>query len=246
MSPDSLVFCSLLFLLIAVLYSSIGHAGASGYLAIMSLLSFTPNEIRPIALTLNIMVALIASVRFIRAGYFDRKIFFPAILCSLPMAYFGGSLEVNPSPFRWMAGSFLVLSALLLAGSHFIYYRNIKTRSTSVVVIAGAGAVIGFFSGIIGVGGGIFLSPILILAGWTAPRVASGIAALFILLNSLAAYAGQFNVSSSFDQRLLVWIPVVIAGGLLGSWLGASRLSRKVIIAVLSFVLFTAGFKFFL
>jgi hypothetical protein len=157
---DSLIITGVaLFFVIATLYSSIGHAGASGYLAVMALLSFAPESIKPTSLVLNIVVALIASLQFIRAGRFDRKIFFAFIVSSLPMAFVGGYLSLEPDYFKLMAGIFLMLSAVMLLVREFARPAGVRgVRPMPLGVGLVLGAVIGLLSGLIGVGGGIFLS----------------------------------------------------------------------------------------
>lgn len=234
----------LLFSSIAALYSSIGHAGASGYLAVMALLSFSPETIKPTSLILNITVALISSVTFLRQGYFDRKIFMPLVLTSIPAAYVGGYLELSPVVFRTLAGIFLVLSSLLLLTRHFLKTSESQVRQMSLTAGLASGSVIGFFSGLIGVGGGIFLSPILILLNWTDVRKASGIAALFILVNSVSGLAGHYSSLEKLDPNVLYWILAVAAGGFLGSWFGTRKFDKRLIISCLFLVLFSAGIKF--
>ncbi len=235
-----------LFLLVAMLYSSVGHAGASGYLAIMALLSFSPDIIKPTSLVLNVVVASIASFKFIKGGFFDKKIFVSFIITSVPMSFLGGYLSISPQYFKLFAGIFLVVSAVLLLARALI--KNADTPYKSMPPYLGLilGAVIGLISGLIGVGGGIFLSPIIIMANWTSVKNASGIAALFILFNSLSGLAGHLSAFSLISTNIGYWIVAVIIGGFVGSYLGTSKLSNKVIMTCLFFVLLTAGLKFIL
>jgi uncharacterized protein len=232
-----------LFFLIAALYASVGHAGASGYLAIMALLSFSPDTIKPTSLILNCFVALIASYKFIRAGYFDRKIFLAFVVTSIPMAFVGGYTGLDPRYFKLFAGIFLVVSAILLIAREFIQASGEirpMPRGFGLVI----GAVIGLISGLIGVGGGIFLSPILILARWTTVKQASGVAALFILCNSVIGLAGYVTALNKIDLNLSYWILAVVLGGYLGAYFGTSRFNNKWILAFLFLVLMSAGLKF--
>lgn len=233
-----------LFLIIATLYSSVGHAGASGYLAVMALLSFAPETIKPTSLVLNIIVSSIAAVKFIRAGYFDKKIFLAFIITSVPLAFLGGYISISPKYFKLIAGIFLIISALLLVVKTYIKPIQTTTRQMPLTFGLIIGSIIGLFSGLIGVGGGIFLSPIIILANWTTPRKASGIAALFILCNSLSGLAGHTTARFTLDHNILYWIFAVIIGGFAGTYLGTKRLNNKVIITCLFLVLLTAGLKF--
>lgn len=232
-----------LFFLIAALYSSVGHAGASGYLAIMALLSFAPDEIKPTSLVLNIAVAGIASWRYLRAGCFDAKVFWPLALVAIPLAFIGGAVELPARIFRIAAGFFLVASAAILAWRAFRQVEVEEARRLNWPMAALIAAPIGFVSGIIGVGGGIFLSPILIAGRYARVRTVSGIAAHFILVNSCAGLVGQFSTGLVLHSDLLLWLIAVIAGGLLGSYLGVSRFGARAIMVVLFVVLLSAGVK---
>ena len=237
--------CSL-FLIVATLYSSVGHAGSSGYLAIMALLSFAPDSIKPTSLILNIIVASIASVKYIKEGYFDKKIFLPFVLSAIPMAFLGGYITLNPIYFKLVAGLFLVISAILM-----IVRENTESKETLIKKMPyhyglGIGGIIGLISGLIGVGGGIFLSPIIISANWTTVKKASGVAALFILCNSLAGLSGHIIGLNKIDHNIIYWIIAVITGGLIGSHLGTIKFNNKIIIACLFLVLLLAGLKFLL
>jgi len=242
---DIILSCSLFFI-IAILYSSVGHAGSSGYLALMALLSFAPETIKPTSLVLNIIVASIASFKYIREGYFDRKIFFPFVLSSIPMAFIGGYITLNPKYFKLVAGLFLVIAAILLVVREYSRSKETEIKKMHLQYGLGIGGAIGLISGLIGVGGGIFLSPIIISANWTSVKKASGIAAMFILCNSVAGLSGHLAGLNKIDHYIIYWIPGVVLGGLLGSHLGTVKLNTKVIIACLFIVLLTAGLKFLL
>lgn len=244
MTADNFTLAFLLFLTISTLYSSVGHAGASGYLAIMALLSFAPETIKPTSLVLNIIVASIASVKFIRADCFDKRIFFAFIITSIPLAFIGGYITISPKYFKLIAGLFLVLSALLLIIKTYIKPTNATPKSMPVAYGLIIGSIIGLVSGLVGVGGGIFLSPIIIMANWTTVRNASGVAALFILCNSLAGLAGHITALNKLDHNIIYWAVAVIIGGLVGSYLGTIKFNNKVIITCLFLVLLTAGLKF--
>jgi uncharacterized membrane protein YfcA len=232
-------------MIIATLYSSVGHAGASGYLAVMALLSFAPETIKSTSLTLNIIVAGIASVSFINAGRFDRKIFTSFIITALPMAFIGGYFSISPKYFKLFAGFFLIVSATLLVIREYMKAPATSTKTMPLHWGLSIGAIIGFVSGLIGVGGGIFLSPIIIMANWTTVKNTSGVAALFILLNSLAGLAGHITAFHKIDySNIFYWIIAVLIGGIVGSYLGTMKFSNKIIITCLFFVLLTAGLKF--
>lgn len=234
-----------LFLFVAFIYSSVGHAGASGYLATMALLSFPIIEIKSTSLILNIVVASIASYKFISAGYFDKKAFFSFAATSIPAAFIGGAITLSPYWFKLFAGLFLLVSAVALV----IRNKRIGQEKTSDVNIYTAlivGAVIGLFSGLIGVGGGIFLSPLLILMGWTSMRKTSGVSALFIFCNSIIGLAGHLYSNSFHVHNMYYWIVAVIIGGFAGSHLGSTLYNNKVLIGILFIVLCSAGLKFLL
>jgi len=246
MTVSEILIASLLFFLIATLYSSVGHAGSSGYLAIMALLSFAPESIKPTSLILNIIVATIASVRFMKEGYFDKKILIPFVLSSIPMAFLGGYITLNPKYFKFIAGLFLVIAAVLV-----LVRENSESKEKLIKKMPshyglGIGGVIGLISGLIGVGGGIFLSPIIISANWATIKNASGIAAFYILCNSLAGLSGHLVGLNKIDNHIIYWITAVILGGLLGSHLGTVKLNNKIILTCLFIVLLTAGLKFLL
>lgn len=241
--PD-IVLTSILFFFIALLYSTVGHAGASGYLAVMALLSFAPAELKPAALALNILVALIASFRFYQAGYFSWHLFWPFALASVPLAYLGGSLTINTVVYKLLVGIALVFAAIHLL---------IRTRASSAIeedgktpgmpASLGTGAIIGFLSGLTGVGGGIFLSPVLIVLKWTGLRTAAAVSAMFILLNSLSGLAGHLQKGGQLPEHLGWWSLAVISGGFIGSTLGATRLNNPVLRVLLGFILLLAGVK---
>ncbi len=243
MEHEIIITGSILFLLIAFLYSSIGHAGASGYLAVMAFLSFPLESIKPISLTLNIVVSLIASYQFIKAGYFDKKLFILFAITSIPMAFVGGYLHLDPYWFKKLAGLFLVCSGVLLLTRQFLKPVE-KTSEINVVIALFIGAVIGFLSGLLGVGGGIFLSPILIMFGLTSLRNASGVAALFILCNSVLGLIGNYVALRNIPMEIIFFIPLVIVGGYVGSHLGSKKFNNQVIISFLFIVLISAGLKF--
>jgi len=234
-----------LFLLVAFVYSSVGHAGASGYLAVMSLLSFPLAEIKSTSLVLNIIVAAIASYKFISAGYFDKKVFLPFAFTSIPAAFIGGAITLDTHWFKAFAGLFLLLSAVGL----IIKNKRIDQDKTSELNIYTAlivGAVIGLFSGLIGVGGGIFLSPLIIVMGWTSLKKTSGVSALFILCNSIIGLAGHIYSNSFQVHNVFYWILAVIIGGFAGSHLGSTLYNNKILMGILFVVLCSAGLKFLL
>lgn len=241
---DAIFLACFLFAIIAALYSSVGHAGASGYLAIMALLSFAPESIKPTSLILNIIVALIASIKFITNGYFDKKIFLSFILTSVPASFAGGLVKLDSFWFKIIAGSFLIFSALLMIRKFKNDQLKPEKNSYNLKLALLIGLAIGFFSGMIGVGGGIFLTPILIMLNWTSLKNISGISALFILLNSIAGLAGHVASLQKIDSNVVYWAVAVSLGGLTGSYFGAKKFNNKSILICLIIVLLSAGIKF--
>ncbi|MDI6788754.1 MAG: sulfite exporter TauE/SafE family protein, partial [Planctomycetota bacterium] len=206
------------FFVVAVLYSSVGHGGASGYLLILSFLSFSPLQMSSTALILNLLVAGTSSYVFYRNGYLSLKFTSPFIIASIPAAFLGGMLKVSPGTYSLLLGITLLLVALrLVFEMHPPVLRS--NRKPDFIIILPAGIIIGLFSGIIGIGGGILLSPLILLMGWADIKQASATAALFILVNSLAGLGARFIQSDTLyilPQGLLPYIVVAFAGGLIG------------------------------
>lgn len=229
-------------LLMAALYSSVGHAGASGYLAAMALAGVAPAVMKPTALTLNILVALIATARFYRAGYFSWRILLPFALSSIPFAFLGGALTLPGSVYQKVVGLALLFAAFRLwvrASAR----ADAEAKPVPLPAAVALGAGIGLLSGVTGVGGGIFLSPVLLLAGWAETRQASGVAAAFILVNSAAGLAGHLASVRMLPDSIYLWGVAAVAGGLVGTELGRRRLATVTLRRVLSAVLVVAGLK---
>ncbi len=226
----------------ATLYSCVGHAGASAYLAVMALAGVDPQIMKPTALSLNVLVALIASVRFHRAGCFSWPLFWPFAVGSVPAAMVGGFVTLPSGLYRRVVGIVLLYAAYRLFWGRFpTGAATMRTPPRTLALAMGAG--IGLLSGLTGVGGGIFLSPVLLLAGWADPRTTAGVSAVFILVNSLAGLVGNLAVIPRLPASIAPWAVAAVAGGVLGSqigsrWLGAQRLRR-----VLALVLVVASYK---
>jgi len=244
-SPELIALHFLPFFFIALLYSSVGHGGGSGYLAVMALLSFAPDVIKPTALILNCFVASIASYKFISAGFFDKRAFLVCSMAATPMAFVGGYIQLEATYYKLIAGIFLIISAILLVLKKRENLSGCNNKKEiSVPVFAFIGGCIGFFSGLIGIGGGIFLSPILVLSNRICVKKVAGVAALFILLNSIAGLAGHLTAVNHLDSSIVISIIAVCTGGFIGSHLGSTKFSRKIIIYFLALVLLNAGLKF--
>jgi uncharacterized protein len=244
MPTELYLIAFVLFFIIASVYSSVGHAGASGYLAVMALLNFPVDQIKSTTLLLNIIVASIASYQYIRAGYFDRRVFLSFIFTSVPFTLLGSLLKVDPWVYKILAGGFLVFIAAVLVFKNYIIHPKTETFKRIPLLfglIMGGG--IGFVAGLIGIGGGIFLSPLIILLGYSSVKNASGIVALFILCNSFTGLVGHVSKIQSIDVSILFWVVAVAIGGFLGSHYGAFKFNNKLIVAFLCLVLLSAGLK---
>jgi uncharacterized protein len=241
--PLDLAVLTLLVLAAAVLYSSGGHAGASAYLAIMALYSVAPATMRPTALVMNIAVATIGSTRFIRARAVPWHLLGPLCAGSIPAAFAGGRIKLSPGTYL------LLLGAVLLVAALFLWIRP-KAPATKKPPPRGwlvaLGAVLGFVAGLTGIGGGIFLSPLLILTGWEEPRRTSGAAAVFILVNSVLGLLGRISSVAAIPPQAAPLAIAAICGGLIGSWLSVHRLQPMVLRRVHSVVVLVSGVKLLL
>jgi uncharacterized membrane protein YfcA len=235
-----LIFYCLLFV-VAFLYASVGHGGASGYLALMAIYGFSPDLMKPSALLLNLFVSSMAFLQFYRGGHFNRRLFLPLALASVPMAFIGGSIGIEGELYKKILGLLLLVPVLRF----FLLPRNDDTalKPTNTYWSLIAGAAIGFLSGLIGIGGGILLSPILLLAHWCNQKQAAAICALFIFVNSLSGLAGQLNRGVEFSSDMILLVLIAFAGGTLGAWLGSLRFRQTVLKYILATVLAFASFK---
>jgi uncharacterized protein len=240
MDTTHLVLLFLAIGIIAFLYSSVGHAGASGYIATMTLFGIAPAVIRPTALVLNILVASIGAFQFWRAGHFSWKLFWPFALLSIPAAYVGGYLQPSASILRILIGLVLLFSAARL-----VFRRSdppqIHPPSQPVAISAGAG--LGFLAGLTGTGGGIFLTPLLLFCKWALIRQAAAVSALFIWVNSVAGLAGYVTKIHSIPSLGFILAAAAIIGGIIGSHLGSRRFAVRGISLCLATVLLIAGMK---
>jgi uncharacterized membrane protein YfcA len=236
------IWITILLFLVAVLYSSVGHAGASGYLAVMALVGISAEIMRPTALALNIVVATIATIKFYRAGYFSWRLLLPLVITSIPMAYVGGSIVLPENFYKPLVGLILLFSAWRLIhqarnGSSY------EIKKPSIPFLLFSGAALGFLSGLTGVGGGIFLSPLLLFFHWAPIKVISGVAAGFILVNSISGILGVSSTLTQFHPTLPIWLVVVVIGGLIGAEYGSNRLGNTTIQWLLAIVLIIGGIK---
>ena len=230
-----------LFLVVAALYSTVGHAGASGYLAAMAIVGAPPEVMRPTALALNILVAAIATVKFWRAGCFSWRLFWPFAIASVPLALVGGTMTLPIPVYKRLVGIVLLYSAARLAWKPVP--ADVPSRPPAVTTAVVAGAIVGLLSGLTGVGGGVFLTPLVLFMGWGDPKTTFGISAPFILVNSIAGLAGLLTQGAPLPGAIPVWAAAVIAGGWLGSTYGSRRPGQPAVQRVLAIVLAIAGFK---
>jgi len=234
---------ALLFFATAALYSSVGHAGASGYLAVMGLCGFAPLVMRPTALALNIIVALVATVRFHRAGHFVWALFWPFAVVSIPAAFAGGAMTLPTRGYRIIVGLVLLYAAVWMFQSTRPVQTAAPPRPPALWIALPVGLVIGFLSGLTGVGGGIFLSPLLLYMGWAETRVASAVAAAFILVNSVAGFVGNLGGIAQVPGSIPLWATAVLVGGWIGATYGSAHAPPPVLRRILSVVLVIAGAK---
>ncbi len=227
----------------ALLYSSVGHGGASGYLAAMALFGVAPVFMKPAALAMNIAVAGLVFFRLWRAGYFDARLFWPFALGSIPLAFVGGALTLPGGAYK-----LLVAIALLVAAARLLWKtQDHEAASTPNIWIAlGSGVGLGFLSGLTGVGGGIFLSPLLLLLRWANMRTTAAVSAAFILVNSIAGLAGHATVAVAWPAQLPLLMLAALAGAVIGSELAVRRLAPVTLRRVLGVVLVIAAAKMLL
>ncbi len=238
---EMMVLFYLLLFLVAFLYSSVGHGGASGYLALMALFSFTPEVMKPTALLLNLFVAGTAFIQFYRGKHFIWKIFLPLALASVPMAFLGGMITIDASIYKKILGCLLLIPI-----ARFIFFKNIPVdnlKEPGIGLPAVIGAVIGFLSGLIGIGGGIILSPIILLLKWTNQKQTAAISALFIFVNSLSGLGGQLTRGIQFSTDMVAYVAIAFTGGLLGSYFGSLRFRQDLLKYLLAGVLLLASVK---
>lgn len=230
---------------VALLYASVGHAGASGYLAVMALLGVAPIVMKPTALVLNIIVSLIAVVHYYRAGAFSWRIFLPLALTSVPCAYLGGYLSLPVHWYKPIVGVVLIYAVFYSFRRSYQASSN-EIKSVALLTLGIVGAVLGLLSGLTGVGGGIFLSPLLLRMNWAPVRVISGVAAMFILVNSVSGLLGVLSHHPALSPNLPYWVCAVMVGGFIGAHLGSKRLNNALIQRVLAVVLLVSGLKMIL
>ena len=228
----------------ALLFSSVGHGGASGYLAAMALMAVAPASMRPAALALNVLVASIALYKFYKAGTFSKKLFLPLVLASVPCAFLGGLITLPTQIYKPILGLVLLYGAWTLLRDASKNAAVAETPKTPVLL--GLGGGLGLLSGLTGIGGGVFLSPILLFFRWAETKVVSGVAAGFILANSVAGLIGVLTKSPTLPSGLIYWAIAAVLGALVGAEYGSKRLANPSIKKLLALVLVIAGAKLIL
>ena len=245
MAESNILLISIAVLVMAALYSTVGHGGGSGYIAVLALAAISPEQMRPTALLLNVVVSSIATWKFVTTGTFRKDLYFLLVLASVPAAFVGGYVEIQNTIYKPIVGLVLLCAAIKL----FIPINGQeKTTKPNGVVVLIAGVIIGFLSGIIGVGGGIFLSPLILLLGWTTAKQTAAISAPFILVNSLAGLGGIFANQGRLPVELGFIAPLAIAvviGGFLGATFGSKKLGHYGLRTTLGGVLLIASIKMF-
>ncbi len=245
-TPLNFLF-ALLFFLTAMLYASVGHAGASGYLAIMAAFGISAAVMKPSALVLNILVASIAAFEFHRSGNFSWRVFWPFALGSIPFAFIGGGLTLPVQYYKPLVGLILLYSAYrLFTASRLRQENGREYRPVPIWLGVVVGFVIGLLAGLTGVGGGIFLSPLIVLMNWADARHTAGVAAAFILVNSIAGLLGHISSVSNLPAALPFWGAAVVIGGFVGSSYGSRRFSNAAIKRWLALVLVIGALRLFL
>ncbi len=239
--PHLELYFYIFLLVVAFLYASVGHGGASGYLALMALFGVMPAFMKPTALLLNLFVSLTAFIFFFRGGYFKWKYFLPFALASIPMSFLGGMISLDANLYKKLLGILLLVPVARLIFLPNNSKGEMKELHTPTAIIIGV--IIGFLSGLIGIGGGIILSPVLILLKWTDQKQTAAISAMFIFVNSLAGLGGQLTKGIEFQPEMLTFVGVAFVGGSFGAWFGAIKFNQKVLKYILALVLLLASIK---
>jgi uncharacterized protein len=231
----------IILLFVSMLYSSVGHGGASGYLALMAIYGFAPETMKPSALILNLFVAGISFIQFYRKGHFNFRLLWPFAITSIPMAFLGGMIQLDAVIYKRVLGVLLIFAVLRLLG--VFGNNNNVVKEAKLIPALLIGGAIGFFSGLIGIGGGIILSPVIMLLGWGDVKQTAAVSALFIWINSVAGLLGMASIGLNISFDIIPYILTVIVGGTIGAYLGSFRWNYRLLSYFLSFVLALASIK---
>ena len=233
-------FLAVLFFIVAFIYSSVGLGGGSSYTALMAIFGINSLAIPMISLSLNIFVTSIGSFNFIRNKHAKIKLIIPFLISSIPMAYFGGSLDIEKELFYWV-----LLISLIFVAARIYVWQNVSmklelNKNEKIIVSLIAGSMLGLIAGIVGIGGGIYLVPLIIILGLGTEKEAAACGAIFIWLNSAAGLISRLQYNSIDLTNYTPLIIAVIAGGTLGSYMGSFKLSPKVMDKILGVVIIVA------
>jgi uncharacterized membrane protein YfcA len=241
LNNDFLILLGVLLAVVAFLYSSVGHGGASGYLALMAIFAFPVSVMKPSALLLNLFVSGISFFFYYKKDFFKPKLFYPFAITSVPAAFIGGMIPLENSFYKILLGLVLILAALRLFG----VFNSKETENTKINIPLAMfiGFGIGLLSGMLGIGGGVILSPIILILGWATLKETAAISSLFILVNSIAGLSGYFMGDKTFPTESFYLVPIAVFGGVLGAYYGSGYFSNKVLKYVLATVILMASAK---
>ena len=240
---DDIYLFFLILPIVSFLYSSVGHGGASGYLALMALFSFAPETMKPTALLLNLFVAGISFYYYYKEGFFNKKLFIPFAISSIPLAFLGGTIEIDASIYKKILAVLLVFAILKMLnffGKETDAIKQVKLWQGLLV-----GGIIGFFSGLIGIGGGIILTPLILLLHWGKMKEAAAVSALFIWVNSASGLIGQLSSGIRIGKESFILVAIAMIGGVLGGYFGSKKLNNQKLRYILALVLVMASLKLF-
>ncbi|WP_223034217.1 sulfite exporter TauE/SafE family protein [Hanstruepera marina] len=229
--------------IVAFLYASVGHGGASGYLALMAIFSFAPETMKPTALLLNLFVSGIAFYHYSKAGFFNKKLFLSFAIASIPLAFIGGMIEIEATIYKRILAVlliFAILKTLNVFGKESEQIKHVKLWQGLII-----GGIIGFFSGLIGIGGGIILTPLILLLHWGNMKEAAAVSALFIWVNSAAGLIGQVTSGVEISSQAFILVAIALFGGFFGSYYGSKKFNNKALRQLLATVLIIAAIKLF-
>lgn len=238
---ESIYIFYILLFIVAFLYSSVGHGGASGFLALMAIYAISPEVMKPTALLLNLFVSLTSFYQFYRGKHFKWPILLPLAIASIPMAFLGGLISIEADFYKKILGLLLLIPVI-----RFFFFANFQSeeiQKNNILLSILIGSFIGFLSGLIGIGGGIILSPVLLLLKWTDQKQTAAISALFIFVNSLSGLAGHLSKGIEFSPDMISYVVIAFAGGLCGSYFGSLKFNQNILKNTLAFVLLLAGIK---
>jgi uncharacterized protein len=237
------ILLSVALAMVAMAYATVGQGGATGYIAVMGLVGFAPDVIRPAALILNVLVSAIGTAQFARAGLLKWRIFYPFTLLGVPCSILGGATHLPACVYHPVVGIFLLLAAWRIARSARSENGDDDPKPAPLAVSVLTGAVIGFIAGITGIGGGILLAPLMLARKWASARETVAVSAAYNLLNSAAALAGLWVTAPEFAAPPLWWLLAVVCGGSLGAWLSVRRLPTWAVRYALAVLLFVAAVR---